>query len=699
MNHLAPLRSISLWIALIAAWLVPRFASADSIEIPGVDFSRNKTPDGNAFAQKGWTVEGVVQWWTDDLGARGLHLGPESTARVDVPISKLSRRKGAPEPDPKKWAAVILLEGSRLGAQSALLKLSTTVDPSRSFGISFADSDAKISAMGVPATQWEPLEGTSSTTWTLELKTGTDTELYVSRLGLYRVPTDPDEMKFAKPNGFNGPDRLDSGGLGFWGYTAHRVGPFPVQGIRDLNPTTPIPAIPSPGKTKSAGNAAGATEKRSTQSGQRTKRRRRARRPRLAPVDRVGPLRVGEIIVGVNGRALVPSSCAPGEAWFMNGHERIFGQAVERARWNPIRGGVKLTVLEVNEKIYIPTERVIPVGGSGLPITFPFDDTVTPRLYGDVLDFIRRTAKKNGTWANKGNRWIQTSLVGLALLGRRDPQDFDRVHRIADWLLERFPDGESFGNLGFWSASYAGIFLTEYGIATGDPRVRPWVEMAMAWVEGGFHESKWGTPALGHGPSGLPYAEKGLIAPASHLLVFEALAARLGVESKVWETLEPYLKQAWSDPAEGGHGAMGYNRAARDKAQFWSRTGLVGLAAHLRSSDEVMRKAFATVMVDRHEWMRNSHAYGYPGDMWGLVGLSQMDPDGFGTVMKEWRWAFGGAWEPGYGLRHTTAHMGSPYMGGEGLINPSLALLLSVRHQGLVITGAKDANWLALPKK
>ncbi|MCA9320833.1 MAG: chitobiase/beta-hexosaminidase C-terminal domain-containing protein, partial [Planctomycetes bacterium] len=404
------------------------------------------------------------------------------------------------------------------------------------------------------------------------------------------------------------------------------------------------------------------------------------------------------------------SSCAPGWAWFREGHEAVLGRAVEAAlskasledaSVNASAGSVpsvRLGLWRAGQRLDLD---VVPLRRLALPETFPFDDDVTPRLYDDLITWVRKNRRPQGQWAQGGTDWIQTSFAGLALLGRRDPQDREVVREVADWYLQKFPQPESFGNLGYWAASYGGIFMCEYLLATGDDRVRPWIAAALTWVEEGFHTSKWGMPALGHGPNGLPYDDKALMAPASHLIVFEALAKQAGIASTIWETLFPYMKHSWSDPSDKGHGAMGYNASYRDLGEFWSRSGLFALACELRGEKAFMKRPIAKIMRERHPWMRNSHAYGNPGDTWGLVGLAAADREAFAEVMRAWRWSFGGAWEPGFGLRHTTAHMGSPYMGGDGLVNPAVAMLLSVRHRGLFITGAPetDRGWLVLPSR
>ena len=72
-----------------------------------------------------------------------------------------------------------------------------------------------------------------------------------------------------------------------------------------------------------------------------------------------------------------------------------------------------------------------------------------------------------------------------------------------------------------------------------------------------------------------------------------------------------------------------------------------------------------------------SHAYGEPGAAPGLLGLAVVKPKAFEEIVPQWRWRFLCSWEPGYGLRYSTPHMGAPYLGEEAVVNLAYLLLLS----------------------
>jgi hypothetical protein len=102
-----------------------------------------------------------------------------------------------------------------------------------------------------------------------------------------------------------------------------------------------------------------------------------------------------------------------------------------------------------------------------------------------------------------------------------------------------------------------------------------------------------------------------------------------------------------------------------------------------------MRDAMTRFMVGHHPWFRNSHAYGEPGGAWGFLGLNLANPAGFDEVFPQYAWWFSLAWEPGYGLRFTTPHMGAPYMGEDDLINATYALVLQAKKRNLHLTGKR----------
>ena len=492
----------------------------------------------------------------------------------------------------------------------------------------------------VPGLEMDKLVGKEVT---LKIAHADGKPVVLSKVSAYLLHRSPTEALLGKANGNNGPDKIAAGGLGFDALTEHGHRVFTLMTVR-------------------AGT----------------------------PAAKAG-LAQGDVVTAINGQALAPANLWAGWEWFHQSHESMLGRAIESAATRANR--VKLSVVRARDG----QQAEIDLELSGRPLLgegFPFDDAASVAMYRDMIDYLCNKQKENGSW---NDNQIHTALSGLALLGSRDHKHLSRIRRAVEWCLAKSPDPTKEKGLCYWGMGHQGVFLAEYHLATGDPLVLPWIQSAMQWIPTGVHRTKWGYLGLGHGPEGLPYEEKGLIAPAVHLAMFDALGRQCGFTSEFWDKLWPYFNDTWSDLETGGHGGLGYNASYRDTEEYWFRSGLFSAALNVMGERPDMQSGMTRIMRARHPWLRNSHAYGEPGSAWGLMGLASVAPQRFREVMAEYRWSFALAWEPGYGLRFTTPSMGAPYMGEEELINPAYAAVMSARHRGLWLTGARDRGWLKTP--
>ncbi|MBL8891913.1 MAG: discoidin domain-containing protein [Planctomycetaceae bacterium] len=443
-----------------------------------------------------------------------------------------------------------------------------------------------------------------------------------------------------KANGVSGPDVLAAGSYGFKGLMIHGYPSLPVVDVQENS-----------------------------------------------PVARAG-LKKGDLILSLNGIPLPPGNVEPGPAWFSNGHEVLFGQAALAAYGSGSneKGAVKLTAWRNGKTFELTTTLNLPsVIADETLLTDPNRLAI---VNTELIQHVVQHQLANGSWENNP---IKTALGGLALLSTGDSKHAKAIKSAANWLMERNAEPDT----GFyWFPSIGGIFLAEYYLATGDARTLPVMERMLKHMNMAYHTSAFGTETFGHGPRGLPYGNKSLVAVMVHTFVFESLAHRCGIKSDIFGRLKPYVDSAWSDPAEGGHGALGYNASHKDLEEFWSRSGLLTLALQLRNERPEMRRAMTTVMRQRHPWIRNSHAYGEPGGAWGLIGLLAENKTAFQEVFAQYRWWFAVALEPGYGLRYTPPHMGAPYMEGDVLINNCYALVTNLHKQNLHISGSSQKSWL-----
>lgn len=492
---------------------------------------------------------------------------------------------------------------------------------------------SRVSA-AIPAEMMKKLVGH---TVGLRLRNSGDAPVVFGEPRLTRLNDAPTGGLFGRSNGGLGPDKMGAGLLGFTAISEHRQTILTVLSVHK----------------KSQAKAAG--------------------------------LKPGDAILAIEGISLSENNIAPGWDWFHHSHEAFIGRKTEEA----LRSGKRqlaMTILRDGEtsEIEIALDRTSP-----FTTLNPADDPVAAAMLADMITFLKDSQSEDGSWSGD---MIRTCFSALALMSTGETKYRRNIRRAVDWAKHRFPEPDNYGNLGFWAGAYAGMLYAETYLATGDRSVLPYMKALRDWAVAGQHMSSWGVPALGHGPDGLPYDNKALVAPACHLLVAEALALRCGQESSIWELLLPYMEMSWSDPQEGGHGSLGYNRSYKDREEFWSRTGLFAMAAHLRAERPDMRDPMIGFMNEHHPWLRNSHAYGEPGGGLGLLALNLVAPDHYLNIIRQYAWSFSLAWEPGYGLRFTQPHMGAPYMGEDDLMNAVYALVLQGPRRSLHLTGKIVSN-------
>lgn len=470
-----------------------------------------------------------------------------------------------------------------------------------------------------------------------------DSGMILRGVEICRLHSKPSGKLEAKPNGQAGPDKVNVGSLGFNILVEHEQR---VASVYDV------------------------------------------RRGSLA--EKAG-LRDGDVLGLINGELLSVNSANPGWRWFNEGHAAALGNAILGAfEGEEASKVIGLTVFRGGEAVNVEVE----LADVYLEMDFYLKGS-GERMRQDMLGYLLRNQKSDGSFGCA----IRTTFGALSLLAERESKYAPQIVKAVNWMLNKYPDAEDFGNLGYWYSAYAGILYCEYYLATGDKRVIARIQGIHDWVMTGVHSSKWGMACLGHGPNGLPYGNKALMAPISHLLVFDGLAQKCGLHTQLWDTLLPYTVHSWSDPAEkGGHGAMGYNASYKDKAQFWSRTGQCALACAIRGERESMQNAMTTFMEGNYAYYRNSHAYGEPGGAWGIMSLMYTKPEAYRRVMNALRWEFALSWEPGFGMRFSQPHMGAPYMGSDDLLNAAYPLVFSAHKKSLFITGSRRLNWLDVSK-
>lgn len=642
-------RFSTLWLALVTVCSGALFALP--VELPNGDFSKPKTGERAEFKPEGFeqlrgNAAGVRCWHSDAPRGQGLLLASGATVSLAWTVPAAPETKLAAE----GWYLAFAVDALGVDGDYAGKLTLTILEPGKKpkqLAQGSMDVKAAVSKQPTMVRVWARLSQADCARLagkpvSIELAAESGS-IVLDDLRCERFHIAPTRELLGKANGVLGPDLLQNGPLGLVALTEHLHAGLSVIEAR----------------ADSACAKAG--------------------------------LKAGDLIVAVDGLPFDRASVDAGADWFERSHEAVLGRATLAAMEEKARKGtLLLTVLRADGLKELKLRPELPaLPGKDMPL----DDKAAGLMHADMLSWIEDAQKGDGFWP--GTHGVNTPIAALALLGTRDRKYRKQIDAAVTAMLRENPDPTKMTGLAYWTLAFQGMLFCEYHLATGDQRTLDWIKAAIEWLPTTTHKCAWGMPAFGHGPDGLPYEDKALMAPCAHLLVFEALALRCDVKSKVWEHIEPYVTHSWSDPKDGGHGGMGYNASYKDEDEYWSRTGLTALALHLRDDRPAMRTAMTAFMAKRHQWMLNSHAYGEPGAALGLLALGVAAPDLFKDVMKEWRWRFAASWEPGFGLRYSTPHMGSPYMGEEEIINPAYALLWSLSNKGLVMSGGKAKRWLA----
>ncbi len=210
-----------------------------------------------------------------------------------------------------------------------------------------------------------------------------------------------------------------------------------------------------------------------------------------------GRVQPGDQIVGANDRPFATPHTF-GFDWdkAKTGYEgpmMDLGNAIEESE------GKKEGVLTLNVKRGgKPLAVKIPLRPLGrFAATYPYQCTKSDLLYREICEYLAET---DSAWTGGG---VVTATGGLCLLASGNPQYMKSVERAARSMTRLNPLEP--GGLNNWNLVYAGIFLGEYYLATGDRSVLPAlmdVHKGLVFAQtspGVFqHQKNWGGyPELG----------------------------------------------------------------------------------------------------------------------------------------------------------------------------------------------------------
>jgi len=280
-----------------------------------------------------------------------------------------------------------------------------------------------------------------------------------------------------------------------------------------------------------------------------------------------GKVNVGDKIVGVNGKRFTCRYNAKQGQGVTENEGPIYevGMAIEDSEGGD---GVLSFVVEregSTKTIAVPIRKL-----GRYSSTFPYRCKKSDRLYDEICEHLEKTQLPNGDW---GGVHV-TATAALALLGSGKPEYAKNCKKAADYLKDINPtDPQGLNN---WSMIYAGIYLSEYYLATRDESVLPTLRkvdqgLVFGHLGGGKfqHQKNWGG-----------YEHLGIM--VAQAVMAWSLMEKCGIKvsKDVYELTRAHLIDI---TASNGH--VGYAPAKSDEVTNHGRTGAGVLGIYLSRRD------------------------------------------------------------------------------------------------------------------
>jgi len=248
-----------------------------------------------------------------------------------------------------------------------------------------------------------------------------------------------------------------------------------------------------------------------------------------------------------------------------------------------------------------------------------------------------------------------------------------------------------------WFLTMSGIYLAEYVLATGDEQWLPTIQLLCdALVARQTEQGRYG-----HGIK-VGYGGKGLNIINTHAHLLWALAERAGCEldEGAWQRSLAEIQKS-----TGENGGVRYWTLQTGYWDACARTGQMALALSLRGEQPDLAARMASYLDQHSARMREAHATGSIGMIFGTAALRRIDRDAFRRHLDRWRWYGALMLQPdgsaGYvgGKRNNG---GDHYLNKQHIANAIAGVMLACKRGNLHICGNDERGWLArrapLPK-
>ncbi|MBM4014112.1 MAG: hypothetical protein FJ293_03995 [Planctomycetes bacterium] len=398
-----------------------------------------------------------------------------------------------------------------------------------------------------------------------------------------------------------------------------------------------------------------------------------------APAARAG-LQPGDRIVAAQGQPFERFSASIDVA--DAGPPEAIGRAIEACERAPIDRKLRLAVRRGETELALEFE---------LPIAGDFADGLCRQVVA--------TQRADGSWGaptgQTADRFI-TGLLALTLLAHDGDAHLPVIRKAVAYLVG--PDGKCLlpddftpgpGGLDNWPLLTTAFLLAEMRIATGDESLEaPLQRLCDAFAARMRPDGKMGhTDELSYGGNGF-----NAINTQVHLAWALGRLAGCTIHEAAWQkSLE--LIQA----STGENGGVRYWTLETGYADASARTGSMAAALALAGREPALARRMAGYLVTHTKRMREAHAMGSIGMIYGTFALKLLSAEGWRTHFDEWSWYLTLMRQPD----GSAAYLGSKgnnggdhYLGDANIAAAIAGLMLATREERLRLCGGTRAGWL-----
>ena len=393
-----------------------------------------------------------------------------------------------------------------------------------------------------------------------------------------------------------------------------------------------------------------------------------------------GGLREGDIIVAANGKAFDKATNNVNDGG--KGPREGLGMAMDDAL-NSEYKTLTLTVMRDNRKMDL---KLYMSGMVPFAKNYPFYCKKSEAILDDLCKKLLDYQKPDGSWGGP----VQTSTAAMGLLGTGEKKYIKAVKKAAYHLADKELNT---GGLPTWNFIYAGTFLCEYYLATGDYKVLEKIKYISdtlaikATSENGRHA---------HGITTEPgYDGAGINIISTQVFLVWVLAEKCGIKihEKQYKATLAHLKKCTE--AEGGTGYIG----AYGNEDGSGRTGLFTLGLYISGEDKKLQKIQGKYLERHTRRMRECHANGLFGMIWGSAALACVNPKGFRKHMDYWRWYMHMGQTPKghdlvrYYIGSRRNNGGDGYLGWDLYNHAAMTMIFAIARKKLFVHGNTVRNW------